>query len=86
MVTLAVVPPGLATPRSRKIPAVCWCAAWVANCGVEKLSNRRVPCMVRRVVKTTLWGEVIFTIGHPLTIGVYEPGWEYRPTEKLDAR
>ena len=34
-----------------------------------------------RVVKTTLRGEVIFTIGHPLTIGVYEPGWEYRPTE-----
>lgn len=34
-----------------------------------------------RVVKTTLQGEVVFTIGHPLTIGVYEPGWEYRPTE-----
>ena len=34
-----------------------------------------------RVVKTTLHGEVAFTIGHPLTIGVYEPGWEYRPTE-----
>jgi hypothetical protein len=34
-----------------------------------------------RVVKTTLRGEVVFTIGHPLTIGAYEPGWEYRPTE-----
>jgi hypothetical protein len=33
------------------------------------------------VVKTTLRGEVVFTIGHPVTIGVYEPGWEYRPTE-----
>lgn len=34
-----------------------------------------------RVVKTTLYGEVVFTIGHPITLGLYEPGQEYRPTE-----
>ena len=34
-----------------------------------------------RVSKTTLDGRVIFDIGHPQTIGVYEPGELFCPTE-----
>lgn len=34
-----------------------------------------------RVTKTTLDGKVIFDIGHPQTIGVYEPGQHFCPTE-----
>ena len=33
------------------------------------------------VTKTRLNGEVIFQLGHPQTIGVYEPGMGYHPTE-----
>lgn len=45
--------------------------------------NRRGK-MIRhngRVTKTTLDGEVIFDIGHPQTIGVYEAGDHFCPTE-----
>ncbi len=34
-----------------------------------------------RVSKTTTDGRVIFDIGHPQTIGIYEPGQHYCPTE-----
>ncbi len=34
-----------------------------------------------RVSKTTLEGKVLFDIGHPQTIGVYEPGQHFCPTE-----
>ncbi|MEM6378052.1 MAG: 6-bladed beta-propeller, partial [Bacteroidota bacterium] len=34
-----------------------------------------------RVSKTTLDGQVLFDIGHPQTIGVYEPGMNFCPTE-----
>lgn len=34
-----------------------------------------------RVSKTTLDGSVVFDIGHPQTIGVYEPGDHFCPTE-----
>jgi hypothetical protein len=33
------------------------------------------------VSKTTLDGRLVFDIGHPQTIGVYEPGQPYKPTE-----
>jgi peptidylglycine monooxygenase len=33
------------------------------------------------VTKTRLSGEIIFQLGHPQTIGVYEPGMGYHPTE-----
>ncbi|MEO9890923.1 twin-arginine translocation signal domain-containing protein [Aurantibacter sp.] len=34
-----------------------------------------------RVSKTTIEGKVVFDIGHPQTIGIYEPGDPFRPTE-----
>ncbi|MEM6689912.1 MAG: 6-bladed beta-propeller [Planctomycetota bacterium] len=34
-----------------------------------------------RVTKTTLKGRVIFDIAHPQTIGIYEPGTAFGPTE-----
>jgi hypothetical protein len=34
-----------------------------------------------RVAKTTLDGRTLFDIGHPQTIGVYQPGDIFRPTE-----
>ncbi|MEM6363093.1 MAG: 6-bladed beta-propeller [Planctomycetota bacterium] len=34
-----------------------------------------------RVTKMTLEGRVIFDIGHPQTIGIYEPGSKFCPTE-----
>ena len=34
-----------------------------------------------RVSKTTLDGKVLFDIGHPQTIGIYEPGENFCPTE-----
>lgn len=34
-----------------------------------------------RISKTTMDGKVLFDIGHPQTIGVYEPGLNYCPTE-----
>jgi len=37
------------------------------------------------VTKTRLNGEVIFQLGHPQTIGVYEPGMAYHPTESAVA-
>ncbi|MCH6257982.1 hypothetical protein MLD52_15590 [Puniceicoccaceae bacterium K14] len=33
------------------------------------------------VTKTTLDGEVVFTIGHPQTIGIYDEGQTFMPTE-----
>ena len=33
------------------------------------------------VAKTTLDGRFVFDIGHPQTIGVYQPGQPYKPTE-----
>ncbi|SHK68160.1 hypothetical protein SAMN04488028_107105 [Reichenbachiella agariperforans] len=34
-----------------------------------------------RVTKTTVDGKILFDIGHPATIGVYEPGETFSPTE-----
>lgn len=33
------------------------------------------------VTKTDLSGRFIFNLGHPVTIGAYEPGMDYQPTE-----
>lgn len=50
-------------------------SGWYTNSGREwkKQSGR--------VTKTTTTGRVLFEIGHPQTIGIYEPGDEFNPTE-----
>jgi hypothetical protein len=38
-----------------------------------------------RVVKTTINGNLVFSIGHPVTIGAYEPNWRFQPCDAASA-
>lgn len=55
---------------------------YIAECGYS--TDIRTGETIRQtgfVTKNKLDGTVIFTIGHPLTVGAYEPGMNFQPTE-----
>lgn len=39
-----------------------------------------------RVVKISTDGKLIFSIGHPVTVGAYEPGWRFQPCDAAVAQ
>lgn len=39
-----------------------------------------------RVVKISTDGQLIFSIGHPVTVGAYEPGWRFQPCDAAVAK
>jgi len=54
---------------------------FLTDCGWYKKPDGKWGRMSGRVVKTTIDGKVLFSIGHPQTIGAYQPGDRYQPTE-----
>lgn len=53
----------------------------MTDCGYFQDKNGDWKAQTGQVWKTTLDGRLIFSIGHPKTIGVYKPDMKFQPTE-----
>ncbi len=53
----------------------------IVDCGYYQDRTGKTIAQAGQVVKTDLTGRIIFTIGHPNTIGVYKDNEPFRPTE-----
>ncbi len=54
---------------------------FITDCGWFFGKDRQWHRQAGSVSKTTLDGRLLFTLGHPATIGVYKPGQPFMPTE-----
>jgi hypothetical protein len=53
----------------------------LVDCGYFQDKTGKWQAQAGQVVKTDLTGKVIFTIGHPRTIGIYKDNEKFQPTE-----
>ena len=54
---------------------------YIAECGYSHNMDGSGYRQNGFVSKTKMDGSVIFTIGHPMTVGAYKPGMRFQPTE-----
>ncbi|MEO0793840.1 MAG: 6-bladed beta-propeller [Verrucomicrobiota bacterium] len=54
---------------------------YIADGGWANRYGRKVSNETGRIAKTDLKGRLVFTIGHPQTIGVYKPGQSFKPCD-----
>ncbi len=54
---------------------------WIVDCGYYQDKTGQGKAQAGQVVKTDLTGRIIFTIGHPRTIGIYKDTEKFQPTE-----
>jgi hypothetical protein len=54
---------------------------WIVDCGYYQDKYGAGKAQAGQVVKTDLTGRIIFSIGHPRTIGIYKDDEKFQPTE-----